>query len=66
MSDKQHIRKIREWCTWLRLADDLDYETGCNNYFEDVEKMDFEACGFMYCPFCGKEINWQVSESHRL
>ncbi|MEY3288025.1 MAG: hypothetical protein RLZZ419_267 [Pseudomonadota bacterium] len=61
---KRQIERSREThiCKWVHFVDDWDYETGCSNYFEDLEQMDFKRCGFMYCPFCGRKITWEAVE----
>lgn len=60
MKNQNDKTTIAHDCTWARLADDWDFETACGNYFEDVEMMDFAACGLVFCPFCGQQIDWQV------
>lgn len=61
---KKQVERSREThiCKWVRFFDDWDYETDCSNYFEDVEVMGLEACGFVYCPFCGRKIIWEAVE----
>lgn len=50
-------------CKWLRFADEWDYETDCSHYLEDASEDSFEETGFVFCPFCGGEIEWEVLDN---